>query len=58
MFQRLAKSKTFWTGIAAMVTAIGAKVTGEIETGVMLSTILTSLLAIFIRDGVAKNGST
>jgi len=58
MFSRLIKSKTFWTGVAGILAAVGAKMAGEITTSVMLTTVMTAALAIFIRDGVAKNGST
>ena len=58
MFRRLWKSKTFWTGIAGIITAVGAYMAGEISLGVLLTTSLTALLAIFVRDGIAKNGTS
>ena len=57
MFSRLVKSKTFWTALTGIIAAVGAKVTGEIETTAMLQTIGAALLAMFIRDSIAKTGT-
>jgi hypothetical protein len=48
------KSKTVWTAFAAIVGAVGAYFTGEIELGEMMQLIVTSALAIFLRHGVKK----
>ena len=49
------KSKTVWTGLVGILTAIGGYFTGELELGAMMQLILTSGLAIFLRAGVQKS---
>ena len=49
--KKLLKSKTFWTGVAAIVTAGTGYATGEMTGGVAINTAFTALLAIFLRDG-------
>ena len=49
------KSKTVWTGLAGILTAVGGYFTGELELGSMLQLVLTSGLAIFLRAGVQKS---
>ena len=46
------KSKTFWSGITGLITGAGMMATGDQSTGMNL--ILTSIMGIFIRDGVSK----
>jgi hypothetical protein len=48
------KSKTFWTGVAAIVGSIGAWVTGEIGVTTALPTIVTAFIGIFLRDAIAN----
>mgnify|MGYP003149903673 CR=1 FL=1 len=48
------KSKTVWASAAAIVGALGAWFTGEIELGAMLQLVVTSALAVFLRHGVKK----
>lgn len=45
------KRKTFWGGLAAVLTGVGLIVNGEPAAGVQ--TIATGVLAIFLRDGMA-----
>lgn len=49
------KSKTIWTGIAGVVGAVGAGVTGETSTPDAIQIGLNSLLAVFLRLGIIKN---
>ena len=49
------QSKTVWTGLAGILTALGGYFTGELELGAMMQLILTSGLAIFLRAGVQKS---
>tara|TARA_R100000664_G_C2721989_1_gene115160 strand:- start:718 stop:924 length:207 start_codon:yes stop_codon:yes gene_type:complete len=49
------KSKTVWTGLAGILTALGGYFTGELELGAMMQLVLTSGLAIFLRAGVQKS---
>lgn len=46
------RTKSFWGGLAAVITGIGLIVAGDLPTGVQ--TIAGGILAIFIRDGIAK----
>ncbi len=50
------KSKTVWTGIIGVVTAAGGYFTGEMETSFAIQIGLGSLMGIFLRHGIAKNG--
>ena len=49
------KSRTVWTAIAAIVTAVGGYFTGELELAEMLQLVVTSGLAVFLRAGVKKS---
>lgn len=49
---RTVRTKTFWGGVAAIATGIGLMVSGAIPEGI--NAIMAGVLAIFIRDGVAK----
>lgn len=50
----LLKTKTFWTGVAGLITAIAAYCTGEMNAGAAIQTGIGSLMAIFLRDGMRK----
>ena len=50
----LLRSKTFWTGLAGAVTALGSFATGQADAVQALQMGLTSLLAIFLRAGLTK----
>lgn len=54
MLKRLLKTKTFWTGMAGLLTAGGGYATGEMLGAQAIQLALGSIMAIFIRDGVAK----
>ena len=54
MQKKLLKSKTFWTGIGAVVAAIGGYTTGTMGLDIAIQTGLGGLLAIFLRDGMEK----
>ena len=49
------KSKTLWASVTAIVGALGAWFTGDIELGEMLQLVVTSALAVFLRHGVKKS---
>jgi len=54
-WKAMIKSKTFWASIGTIVSAIGVIVqTGDTQTA--LPMITTALIAIFLRDGIAKGG--
>ncbi len=44
------KRKTFWGGLAGIATGVGLILAGDVPTGIQ--TIVTSALAIFVRDGI------
>ena len=52
IMKELLKSKTFYTGLAAIITGIGFMVNGSIETGAEL--ITGGLIAIFMRHKLSK----
>lgn len=52
MHGELIKSKTFWTGVSAIVGALGAFFTGQIDAATTMQTVAGALIAIFIRDGM------
>lgn len=51
------KTKTFWAAMTAIVGAIGGYSTGELEAGSALQVVVTSVLAVFLRQGVLKGES-
>ncbi len=52
----LFKTKTFWTGAAAVLAAIGSYATGEATVAQAGQMALTGLVAIFLRSGLIKGG--
>lgn len=50
----LLRSKTFWTGLAAVVAALGAYLSGEASAVQAGQTVFTGLIAIFLRAGLVK----
>jgi hypothetical protein len=50
------KSKSFWTGLAMIVTGAGMCAVGDLATGIQ--TIAGGLVTIFVRDAIAKLGGT
>lgn len=48
------KQKTTWAAIAAFVTFAGGLLTGEMTWPVALQGMFGALIAIFLRQGVAK----
>lgn len=49
----LIKTKTFWTGIGAIITGISIIcTTGDVTTGIQ--TIVGGIMAIVLRDAIAK----
>jgi len=49
----LLRSKTFWTGLAGLCTVLGAYFSGQADALQTMQMGLTSLLAIFLRAGLA-----
>ena len=48
------RSKTMWAALAAVVTACGSYFSQDISLAEMMQICVTSVLAIFLRHGVAK----
>jgi hypothetical protein len=55
MKKSIFKTKTFWGGVASVITGIGICVAGDVPTGAM--TILGGIQTIFIRDAMVKSPS-
>mgnify|MGYP001616830897 FL=1 len=47
-------SKTFWAGVAGIITAVGGYLTGELQLAASLQLVFTSLIGIFLRMGIAR----
>lgn len=53
-FALLLKSKTFWVNVAAICTAIGMAVGGEMSWGALILPISQAIGQICLRDGLAN----
>ena len=51
----LTGKKTYITAAGGILAAVGAYFSGEMEMGVMINLVITSLLAIFLRKGVKSD---
>jgi hypothetical protein len=49
--------KTYMTAAGGVLAAVGAYFSGEMELGMMLNLVITSLLAVFLRKGVKSDTS-
>jgi membrane protein implicated in regulation of membrane protease activity len=47
--------KTYMTAAGGVLAAVGAYLSGEMQLGMMLNIIITSLLAVFLRKGVKSD---
>ena len=47
--------KTYMTAVGGVLAAIGAYFSGEMELGMALNLVITSLLAVFLRKGVKSD---
>jgi hypothetical protein len=54
MNMNLIRTKTFWTGVAALLGAAGAYLTGEATLAGAGQMAVSGLLAIFLRQGILK----
>jgi hypothetical protein len=54
MFDRLFKTKTFWAALTAIVAAGESVATGQTTLLEGLQIAVPALLALFLRDGIAK----
>ena len=56
-------NKTYMTAAGGILAAVGAYFSGDMELGMMINLVITSLLAVFLRKGVksdtgAESGSS
>lgn len=56
-WSEMRNSKTFWSGVVGVIGSVGGALTGEMDIGTAIQTGVTCVLAIFLRDGIAKNTS-
>ncbi|MBD3166392.1 hypothetical protein GF324_07330 [bacterium] len=54
MFKRLFKTKTFWGALAAVIAAAERYFTGSASLQEALQLGVPAILALFVRDGIAK----
>ena len=47
--------KKYMTAVGGILAAVGAYFSGEMEMGVMINVVITSLLAVFLRKGVKSD---
>lgn len=52
--KELYKSKTFWAGIGAIVTAAAGYFTGGMALAPAIQTAITGLIGIFLRTGMME----
>ena len=55
MFSRLIKTKTFWGGLASILTGAGLIVAGDVPGGI--NAVALGVIAIFIRDGIVTSAT-
>lgn len=48
------RQKTTWTGIAGVIAAVGGVMTGTLSPVEAVQIGLTSLIGIFLRQGISK----
>ena len=53
----LFKTKTFWAGIVAVLTAIGCYLSGECTLIQTVQTVATGIIGIFLRAGIIKTST-
>ena len=50
------KQKTTWTAVAALVTAVGGYISGDIGLAALIAAAFGAIGAIFMRQGISKSG--
>ncbi|MAT11050.1 MAG: hypothetical protein CMM02_08585 [Rhodopirellula sp.] len=53
----LSGKKTYMTAAGGVLAAVGAWLSGDMELGVTINIVITSLLAVFLRKGVKTDTS-
>ena len=54
MLRRLLRTKTFWAALAALLTSAEQYATGSTSLHEALQLAVPALLALLLRDGIAK----
>jgi len=47
--------KTYMTAAGGILAAVGAYLSGDMELGMMINLVITSLLAVFLRKGIQSD---
>jgi len=47
--------KTYMTAVGGILAAVGAYFSGDMELGMMINLVITSLLAVFLRKGIQSD---
>jgi len=50
----LVKTKTFWGGVSGIITAVAGVMTGTMDPGTAIQTVIGSVIAVCLRDGILK----
>jgi hypothetical protein len=54
----LSGKKTYMTAAGGVLAAVGSYLSGDLELGMMLNLVITSLLAVFLRKGIKSDTDT
>jgi len=54
LMEALKGKKTYFTAGAAVLTALGAYFSGEVNLVVMIQTVFAALMVVFLRQGVTS----
>jgi hypothetical protein len=58
MWKRLCDTKTLYVALGIILSSFGAAMQGVVDWETATQTIVTSILALLVRDGVAKGSKT
>ena len=50
--EKIIGKRTYMVAIGGVLAAVGAYMSGDMEMGMMINIVITSLLAVFLRKGV------
>ena len=50
--EKVKGKRTYMVAIGGVLAAVGAYMSGDMEMGMMINIVITSLLAVFLRKGV------
>ena len=55
--QLLSGKKTYFTAVAAVITALGGYFAGEVDITVTIQSVFAALMVVFLRKGVSSEVS-